>query len=49
MLMPLIGFEEFPSNPLMRPATVTNKNPNTTTNTPANKFWYQRVAAPCIG
>ncbi len=38
MLMPLIGFEELPSNPLMRPATVTNKNPNTTTNTAANKF-----------
>jgi hypothetical protein len=38
MLMPLIGFDEFPSSPLMRLATVTNKNPKTTTKTPANKL-----------
>src|SRR5580692_8308144 len=49
MLMPLIGLEELPSNPLMRPATVTNRNPKTTTNTAANRFWYHCVCAPWMG
>src|SRR5579863_2955509 len=30
--MPLIGFDELPISPQMRDDTVTNKNPNTTTN-----------------
>ena len=34
MLIPLTGFDEFPKSPLIRDATVTNKNPNTTTKYP---------------
>src|SRR5207248_126648 len=49
MLMPLMGLDELPSKPLMRPATVTKRNPKTTTKTAAKRFWYQRVAAPSIG
>jgi len=36
--MPLIGFEELPSTRMMRPATVTNKNPNTPRTRPQNRF-----------
>ncbi len=49
MVMPLIGFEEFPIKPLMRDATVTNKNPNTTTKIAAMKSEKPLVIAPGIG
>ena len=46
MLMPLTGLEELPSNPLIREATVTNKNPKITTRMPARRFWYHVVFVP---
>src|SRR5262250_3728060 len=49
MLIPLMGLEELPRRPLMRPATVTNRKPKTTTNTAAKRLWNQRVAAPSMG
>src|SRR5690242_6447286 len=49
MVMPLMGFEEFPMRPLMREATVTNKNPNTMTNSAATKFANAPVCAPGMG
>ena len=36
--MPLMGLEELPSKPLMRPATVTKRKPKTTTKTAAKKI-----------
>jgi len=33
----------------MRPATVTKRNPNTTTKMPAKRFWYHWVCAPSMG
>src|SRR6185437_11192152 len=47
--IPLIGFDELPINPQIRDDTVTNKNPNTTTNTAAIKFESTPVFAPGIG
>jgi len=41
MLMPLIGFEELPRSPLMRPATVTKRKPKNDDEHPAKAFWYQ--------
>src|SRR5271154_7301956 len=49
MVMPLIGFDEFPINPLMREATVTNKNPNTIIKSAANRFARSPVCAPGTG
>src|SRR5215469_972580 len=47
--IPLIGFDEFPISPQIRDETVTNKNPNTTTNTAAIRFDSSPVFAPGIG
>ena len=49
MVIPLIGFDEFPINPLMREATVTNKKPNTITKMAAIKLANAPVCAPGIG
>ena len=49
MVMPLTGFDELPIRPLMRDATVTNKNPKTTTKIAAIKFAKAPVCAPGIG
>ena len=49
IVMPLIGFDELPINPLIRDATVTNKNPNTTTKIAASKSANPLVIAPGIG
>ena len=49
IVIPLMGFEELPIKPLMRDATVTNKNPNTTTNSAASKSANPLVIAPGIG
>ena len=49
MVMPLMGFEEFPMRPLMREATVTKRNPNTITNSAATKLANAPVCAPGIG
>src|ERR1035437_7060628 len=49
MVMPLIGFDEFPIRPLMREATVTNKKPNTTTKAAAIRFAKAPACAPGIG
>ena len=49
IVMPLTGFDELPISPLIRDATVTNKNPNTTTNTAAIRFANAPVCAPGIG
>ena len=49
IVIPLIGFDEFPISPLIRDATVTNKNPKTTTNIAASKSENPLVFAPGIG
>ncbi len=49
IVIPLIGFEELPISPLMREATVTNKNPNTMTKSAARKFAKAPVCAPGMG
>ena len=49
MVMPLIGFDELPIRPLMREATVTNRNPKTTTKSAARKSEKALVCAPGIG
>jgi hypothetical protein len=49
MVIPLTGFDEFPIRPLMREATVTNRNPKTTTNIAAIKFETMPVSAPGMG
>src|ERR1700685_988635 len=49
IVMPLMGFDELPIKPLIREATVTNKNPKTITKSAATRFAKAPVCAPGMG